>query len=107
MTIESATDPSAIGAGSSGAAPTAKTILVVDDEKNIRRTLQLVLEGEGYKVIGAETAEAALAILASPNTPVDMAILDVKLPAMSGLEALERIRGEEATRDMPIIVISG
>ena len=92
--------------GSPGA-PSAKTILVVDDEKNIRRTLQLVLEGEGYKVIGAESAEDALAILASPNTPVDMAILDVKLPAMSGLEALERIRAEEATRDMPIIVISG
>ena len=88
-------------------APTAKTILVVDDEKNIRRTLQLVLEGEGYKVIGAESAEDALAILASPDTPVDMAILDVKLPQMSGLEALEKIRGEEATRDMPIIVISG
>ncbi|MDB5215435.1 MAG: Response regulator of zinc sigma-54-dependent two-component system, partial [Myxococcaceae bacterium] len=103
MTIESATYPS----GASGGAPTAKTILVVDDEKNIRRTLQLVLEGEGYKVIGAESAEDALAILASPNTPVDMAILDVKLPQMSGLEALERIRNEEATRDMPIIVISG
>ena len=90
-------------------APTGvvKTILVVDDEKNIRRTLQLVLEGEGYKVIGAESAEDALAILASPDTPVDMAILDVKLPQMSGLEALERIRNEEATRDMPIIVISG
>ncbi len=91
----------------SPASPTAKTILVVDDEKNIRRTLQLVLEGEGYQVIGAETGEEALRILASPNTPVDMAILDVKLPQMSGLEALERIRHEEATRDMPVIVISG
>jgi two-component system, NtrC family, nitrogen regulation response regulator NtrX len=93
--------------GGSPGAPAAKTILVVDDEKNIRRTLQLVLEGEGYKVIGAESAEDALAILASPDTPVDMAILDVKLPQMSGLEALERIRNEEATRDIPIIVISG
>ena len=101
------TAPAADPTGGSPGAPSAKTILVVDDEKNIRRTLQLVLEGEGYKVIGAESAEDALAILASPNTPVDMAILDVKLPAMSGLEALERIRGEEATRDMPIIVISG
>jgi DNA-binding NtrC family response regulator len=87
--------------------PAAKTILVVDDEKNIRRTLQLVLEGEGYRVIGAETAEQAIAILASPNTPVDLAIFDVKLPQMSGLEALERIRREEATKDTPIIVISG
>lgn len=91
----------------SAEAPTAKTILVVDDEKNIRRTLQLVLEGEGYKVIGAESAEDALRILARPDTPVDMAILDVKLPQLSGLEVLERIRQEEATRDMPIIVISG
>ncbi len=69
-------------------APAPRTVLVVDDEKNIRRTLQLVLEGEGYLVLGAETAAQALAILASPETPVDLAILDVKLPDMSGLDAL-------------------
>ena len=87
--------------------PSAKTILVVDDEKNIRRTLQLVLEGEGYRVIGSETAEQALQILANPNMPVDLAIFDVKLPQMSGLEALEQIRKEDAIKDTPIIVISG
>jgi hypothetical protein len=90
------------------AAETAqKTILVVDDEKNIRRTLSLVLEGEGYAVIGAETAGKALAVLGSPDMPVDLVILDVKLPDASGLDALERIRREDATRDLPIIVISG
>jgi DNA-binding NtrC family response regulator len=89
------------------AGPSAKTILVVDDEKNIRRTLQLVLEGEGYRVIGSETAEHALQVLANPNMPVDLAIFDVKLPQMSGLEALEQIRKEEAIKDTPIIVISG
>jgi DNA-binding NtrC family response regulator len=88
-------------------APAQRTVLVVDDEKNIRRTLQLVLEGEGYRVLGAETASQALGILASPETPVDLAILDVKLPDMSGLDALAKIRGDEATRDLPIIVISG
>jgi DNA-binding NtrC family response regulator len=82
-------------------------VLVVDDEKNIRRTLQLVLEGEGYRVFGAETAAQALTILASPETPVDLAIFDVKLPDISGLEALAKIRSDEATRDLPIIVISG
>jgi DNA-binding NtrC family response regulator len=87
--------------------PTAKTVLVVDDEKNIRRTLQLVLEGEGYQVLGAETAEQGLALLANPEIPVDLAILDVKLPGQSGLEALERIRKDEAINDTPIIVISG
>ncbi|MGH7295026.1 MAG: sigma-54-dependent transcriptional regulator, partial [Polyangiaceae bacterium] len=89
------------------AAPTPRTVLVVDDEKNIRRTLQLVLEGEGYRVLGAETAEQALAVLASPDTPVDLAIFDVKLPDMSGLDALAKVRADEATKDLPIIVISG
>jgi two-component system nitrogen regulation response regulator NtrX len=88
-------------------APAPRTVLVVDDEKNIRRTLQLVLEGEGYRVLVAETASQALSILASPEAPVDLAILDVKLPDMSGLEALAKIRTDEATRDLPIIIISG
>src|ERR1700722_2093580 len=92
---------------SPAAMPAPKTVLVVDDEKNIRRTLQLVLEGEGYNVLGAETAEQALTILGSPETPVDLAIFDVQLPQMSGLDALERIRKDEAVKDTPIIVISG
>jgi two-component system nitrogen regulation response regulator NtrX len=89
------------------ATPAPKTVLVVDDEKNIRRTLQLVLEGEGYRVLGAETAEQALGLLGNPDTPVDLAIFDVQLPAMSGLDALERIRRDDAVKDTPIIVISG
>ncbi|MGA3124625.1 MAG: sigma-54 dependent transcriptional regulator [Polyangiaceae bacterium] len=87
--------------------PAPRTVLVVDDEKNIRRALQLVLEGEGYRVLGAETAGQALAVLVSPETPVDLVVLDVQLPDKSGLEALAKLRGDEATRDLPIIVISG
>jgi DNA-binding NtrC family response regulator len=98
--------PSAPPPGPPGT-PGPRTVLVVDDEKNIRRTLQLVLEGEGYHVLGAETAGQALGVLASPETPVDLAILDVQLPDMSGLDALAKIRTDEATRDLPIIVVSG
>jgi two-component system nitrogen regulation response regulator NtrX len=102
------TDPSS---ASSPAAPSGspgkKTVLVVDDEKNIRRTLQLVLEGEGYRVLATETAEQGLAMLANPEMPVDLALLDIKLPDLSGLEALERIKRDEATRDIPVLVISG
>jgi two-component system nitrogen regulation response regulator NtrX len=88
-------------------APAPRTVLVVDDEKNIRRTLQLVLEGEGYRVLGAESASQALSALANPEAPVDLAILDVNLPDMSGLDALAKVRSDEATKDLPIIVISG
>ena len=82
-------------------------MLVIDDEKNIRRTLELVLRGEGYEVVEAQSAEEALQILANPHAPVDLAILDVKLPGISGLEALERLRKDDATREVPVIVISG
>ena len=85
----------------------APSVLVVDDEKNIRRTLDLVLSGEGYRVLEAASAEEALALLARPSSPVDLCIFDVKLPGISGLEALERLRKDEATKDLPVIVISG
>jgi two-component system nitrogen regulation response regulator NtrX len=88
----------------SGVSP---TVLVVDDEKNIRRTLEMVLSGEGYRVLEAEGAERALDMLGNPEQPVDLVILDLKLPGIGGIEALERIRSDESVRDLPVIVISG
>src|SRR5260221_7853698 len=89
------------------AVPIPPRVLIVDDEKNIRRTLELVLRGEGYEVVEAQSAEEALQILANPHAPVDLAIFDVKLPGISGLEALERLRKDEPAKQVPIIVISG
>jgi len=83
------------------------TVLVVDDEKNIRRTLEMVLSGEGYRVLEAESGEKALETLSNPQEPVDVAIFDLKLPGMGGLDALQRLRADDATRDLPVIVISG
>jgi two-component system, NtrC family, nitrogen regulation response regulator NtrX len=85
----------------------APSVLVVDDEKNIRRTLSMVLSGEGFRVLEAETAERALEVLSDPEQPVDVAIFDLKLPGMSGLQALERLRADEATKHIPVVVVSG
>jgi DNA-binding NtrC family response regulator len=85
----------------------AITVLVVDDEKNIRRTLGMVLDGDGYNVLEAESGEQALELLARAGRPIDLAILDLKLPGMGGLQVLERLRAEEATRELPVIVVSG
>src|SRR5512133_3703632 len=82
---------------------TKPTVLVVDDEKNIRRTLRMVLEEEGYEVQEAESAEAALKLLESE--PVDLGIFDIRLPGMDGLALLSKAR--ELWRDLPVIVISG
>jgi len=79
------------------------TILVVDDEKNIRRTLRMVLESEGYEVEEAGSAEEGLE--AVQGGAVDLVILDVRLPKMSGLDALERLR--ELDPELPVLMISG
>jgi two-component system, NtrC family, nitrogen regulation response regulator NtrX len=83
-----------------------QTILVVDDEKNIRLTLSLVLEGEGFAVHCEPTAELALQALEQEE--VDMILLDVRLPGMSGLELLEKIRrSDRPWAHLPVLVISG
>jgi DNA-binding NtrC family response regulator len=81
------------------------TVLVVDDERNIRRTLRMVLEGGGFEVLEAETAEDGLDKIQAGG--VDLVILDVRLPKMSGLDALERIRGHRATERLPVLMVSG
>jgi len=83
----------------------AATILVVDDERNIRRTLQMVLSGAGFDTLEAGSAEDALKLLETRE--VDLAILDLKLPNMNGLEALSIIRSKPELAKLPVIVISG
>jgi two-component system nitrogen regulation response regulator NtrX len=83
----------------------AATILVVDDERNIRRTLRMVLEGSGFNTLEASSAEECLETLESNE--VDLLILDVRLPNMSGIEALEKIRSEPETRRLPVLMVSG
>ena len=80
-------------------------ILVVDDEKNIRRTLQMVLEGEGFRTTQAETAEDGLKIIADAD--VDLVILDIRLPEMSGIDALKKIREDASTQRLPVLMVSG
>jgi DNA-binding NtrC family response regulator len=85
----------------------AHTVLVVDDEKNIRRALGLILASEGYEVVDAATAEEADQRLTKPERPIDLIILDLMLPKMSGLSWLEKIKAAALFRHIPVIVISG
>ena len=95
----------------------SETVLLVDDEKNIRRTLRMVLEGEGYAIEEADSAAAAEAILTgSSGGAVDVILLDVKLGEDNGIDFLGRLKsrsiGEESggarfDSDIPVIMISG
>src|SRR6516162_9939098 len=78
-------------------------ILVIDDEAAIRDSLRMTLEYEGYEFLGAATGQEGLA-LAEREAP-DLALLDVKMPGMDGIEVLERLRN--MNDQLPIVVISG
>src|SRR5579884_3203163 len=81
----------------------ADTILVVDDEANIRESLRGVLVDEGYEVLEAENGRAALAAL--DRTVPRLAIVDIWMPEMDGIELVQRMR-QQVPR-VPIVVISG
>jgi two-component system, NtrC family, nitrogen regulation response regulator NtrX len=79
------------------------SILVVDDEQDIRETLRGILEDEGYKVLLAESAEACLEQL--QRRSCEVVLLDIWLPGMDGLDALERIRQADGAPE--VVMISG
>lgn len=80
-----------------------RTILIVDDEKAIRKTLTEILSYEGYKIDDAENGEEALKKLKERN--YDVVLCDIKMPKVDGLEFLEK--SKEINPDVPIIMISG
>ena len=81
------------------------TVLVIDDEKNIRRTLRMVLEGDDIDVRDVGTAEDGLALLHEES--IDVVVTDIRLPGMSGIELLQRVRKTPELAAMPVVVISG
>ena len=83
----------------------AARILVVEDNADTAALLRDLLEGEGYEVETAATGEAAFDALAvAPD--IDLMVLDLMLPGMSGYEVIERLRAQSDLSDMPILVLS-
>jgi len=83
---------------------TAKgTVLVIDDEKDIRLSLRRVLEYEGHTISEASSGKAGLEAARSSN--VDAVLLDIKMPGMDGMEVLRQLMEEDP--GLPVIMISG
>ncbi len=78
-----------------------QTILIVDDEKEIRDLVEIYLKGEGYSTLQASDGEEALICLEKNN--IDLIILDVMMPKLNGIETCLKIR---EIREMPIIMLS-
>ncbi|MET4163013.1 two-component system alkaline phosphatase synthesis response regulator PhoP [Marinobacterium sp. MBR-111] len=79
-------------------------VLVVDDEPNILLSLEFLMQQAGFEVTTAEDAEQAQ-VLISQQVP-DLILLDISLPGMSGFDLLEQLRADEATRSLPVVMLT-
>jgi two-component system response regulator ChvI len=77
------------------------TIALVDDDRNILTSVSIALEAEGYRVATYTDGDSALE--GFRTTPPDLAILDIKMPRMDGMETLRRVR---AKSDLPVIILT-
>lgn len=82
----------------------ADTILIVEDEEDIRELVRFHLAKEGFEVVEARDGEEALKWL-QKNTPV-LVVLDLMLPVLSGLEVCKRIKSEPHTDDVPVVMLT-
>jgi len=79
-------------------------ILAADDDEDILQLVAFRLGRSGYRVLQAHDGEEALA-LATEHEP-DLAVLDVGMPKLDGFEVVRRLRAQESTRAMPIIMLT-
>ena len=86
------------------ASGTSRLILIAEDDADIRALVTFRLERAGYEVVAAEDGEEALALIAERKP--DLALLDVMMPKLDGLEVTRRIRADEATSRIPVILLT-
>ena len=81
------------------------TILVVDDQRSIRTLIHTVLSAAGYAILEASSGESAVALAEDPTTPIDLVLIDVMLPVLNGIEAVERM--ETFRPGLKVLFMSG
>jgi two-component system, chemotaxis family, CheB/CheR fusion protein len=85
--------------------PPARVVVLVEDQADARRMMQLVLEGEGVKVHTAENGNDGIALI--ERLRPDLALVDLGLPVLSGFELARRIRAKKANDAICLVALSG
>lgn len=79
-------------------------VLIVDDEAPIREMIKLALELEGFTCLQAQSASEALPIIVDQRP--DLVVLDWMMPDVSGLDFLRRLKRDDNTREIPVIMLT-
>ena len=79
-------------------------ILIVEDNEKNRKLARDILQVKGYRTIEAETAETGLEM--APKENPDLVLVDIQLPGMNGIQALKKLRANEATRAIPVLAFT-
>ena len=82
----------------------ARTILIVEDNQSDRSRLERLLSDAGYQVSSASNGNEALASV--KRTKPDAILMDVNMPGMDGFAATRALRGDDATRDIPVVLVT-
>lgn len=83
-----------------------RPVLVVDDDADIRETIVVLLEAEGYRAIGASSAAEALERLKADGS-VALVLVNLRMPGMSGTELMKVLKEDPGLAHIPVVVISG
>jgi len=83
-----------------------KKILVVEDDNDSRLAITTMLEALGYEPIAFSGGKEALVGIASPETNLDLALLDIMMPHMNGYELLQEIKNQAKFANLPVIMVT-
>jgi CheY-like chemotaxis protein len=81
-------------------------ILIAEDERDIRDLVTLTLQFAGHDVVGAKDGVEAVEIAEAGADAIDLILMDVRMPRMTGYEACERLKSIEKTKEIPVIFLS-
>ena len=82
----------------------SELILIVEDNEKNRKLERDILQFHGYRTIEAETGEEGIRL--AQATPPALVLMDIQLPGMNGIEALQQLRADPRTRTIPVIAVT-
>jgi len=84
----------------------ARTLLIVEDSRDVRDVFADLFEGQGYQVLQASDGEDALQVIGKTSNPIHVVLTDLRMPKMDGLELARNLKADPRYSAIPIVLLS-